>query len=237
MSTVFFLVKFFSNPNYATDFVRGKIFANTLSTFKTIECSDDTGRADRHEGTVTWLQPGQARLQLNGMDMSNNLAGPLQVQKDWLNHLHVFCLHAVHSGRLDLTSLSSDNLEDLRREFTIPQACSSFGEHAVVVNDVPEFIRRMKAAARAKKYALKYGLVRYYDSELFHGSFGDLESIFWKQDHFSYQREFRFAITTGLMYDRPLRLQIGDLRDITLSLNSAELSGERFLGGQMALPA
>ena len=51
MKTVFFLVKFFDNPNHADDFVHGRVFANRLSRFKKAEDSDAFGRMDRHEGT------------------------------------------------------------------------------------------------------------------------------------------------------------------------------------------
>ena len=233
---IFFLVKFFDNEVYARDFVNGRIYANTLATFKVLEGIDDSGRADRHEGTIAWLQPGQGRLRINGMDITDDLAGPTQLQKNWLNHLHVFCLHAVHSGSLDMANVSNENIEELRKQFIIPDECRALGKHAVVINDVPEFVRRMEAAAQANSYRMARGLVRYYDPESFHGNFRDVESIFHKQDRHSYQREFRFVVDSGFVSDSPLILEIGDLSDITRRFDSAELNGEGFLGGQLAVP-
>ena len=69
-----------------------------------------------------------------------------------------------------------------------------------------------------------------------HGDFRDGESIFWKQDRYSYQREFRFVINDGSMYDIPLIKEIGDIGDITLQFESSELNSEKFLGGDMAVP-
>ena len=81
MSVVFFLIKFFDNEDHGRDFVSGRIYANTLAKFKRLEGVDDSGRGDRNEGTIAWLQPGQGRLEINGMDITDDLAGPVQLQK------------------------------------------------------------------------------------------------------------------------------------------------------------
>ena len=107
MNTVFFLVKFFDKPEHANAFVCGRVFARRLSAFKKDEDSDESGRMDRHEGTISWMQPGKCQIKINGMDISADLAGPAQVQRHWLNHINVFCVHAAHSGDLDLASLSN----------------------------------------------------------------------------------------------------------------------------------
>ncbi len=160
MSVVFFLVKFLDNEDHVMDILSGRIYANALGKFKRLKGIDDSGRRDRHEGTVAWLQPSQARLEINGMNITDDLAGPVQLQKNWLNHLHIFCLHAVHSGNLDMATVSNENIEELRKQFLIPDECRRLGEQAVVVNNVPELIRRMEAAAAANNYRVARGLVR-----------------------------------------------------------------------------
>lgn len=159
------------------------------------------------------------------------LAGPVEIQKNWLNHLHVFCIHACHSGGFDLSSLSKDKGEALRQELTIDGRCLSLGDHAIVVKDVPEFLRRMESYAQARGYRIARKLVKYYDPQTFHGHLPDVESVFWKQAQYSFQREFRFVIQSGSLGEDPLVMSIGDLRDITLQLESTELSGKKWLGG------
>ena len=234
MKTIFLLVKFFKKQEYANAFVNGKLRANKLPVFKDSQNNDDSGRIDPYEGTTSWLQPSKIQLVINGRNMTNDLAGPTQIQLNWLNEFHIVCLHAVHTGNLDEQNLSNDNIEDLRRELRISDECFTLGDHAVVVFNVPEFIRRMTDAAKAKNYQMARKLVKYFDPETAHFDFHDGESIFWKQDHLSHQREFRFAFYTGLN-DEFLCLDIGDLSDITWELKSTELNGEKLLGGELQL--
>ncbi len=63
-----------------------------------------------------------------------------------------------------------------------------------------------------------------------------MESIFHKQERYSYQREFRYVFDNGLVGVAPLILEIGDISDITRRFDFAELNGKEFLGGEMATP-
>ena len=235
MNTIFFLVKFFREASHAAEFVDGNLFCNTLSAFKKMEGTDDSGRADQNEGTTLWAQPGEVNLVLNDMDLSNDLAGPLQVQMEWLDYLHLFCMHACHTGALDVGRLSNENIEVLRQELMVPVDCLKLGEYAVVVKDVHGFIGRVATALKTKGYEGRRGLVKYYDPETFHGSFRGIDPAFRKQVMQSYQREFRIVIATGSFSDCPLTLEVGDLSDITIPLLAGELNGPKFLGGGVAL--
>ena len=234
MRTILFLVKFFNKRCYADEFVRGQVHVNRLSSFKQGD-NDESGRADRHEGTTAWLQPSKVRAVINGMEISDDLAGPLQLQKNWLNHLHVFCTHACHTGDLGPPNPSNDYIEALRQQLTIDERCFTLGKHAVVIKDVPEFVSRMEASGKAKNLQVACGSVKYYDPARFHGEFRDLESVFWKQEQYSFQREFRFAIDSGSPGELPLEIDIGDMRHSTLQFESTELNGEKWIGGEIQL--
>lgn len=230
------MIKFFGKKQYAEDFIRGKIFFNRLSEFKKIESDDNSGRMDRYEGTVACYQPDCIRITLNGIEISSeDLAGPVYIRKNWLNHVNIFCIHTSHTGDLDLMNLSKDCVEDLRRSLLIPDECLELGEYAVVVQNVSEFLKRMDNVVKIKGYRYMRQLVKYYSPETFHGSFSDSEAIFQKQSKYSYQREYRFAIWDGSDRTGPIILDIGDISDITIQLRANELNGEKLLGGHMEL--
>ena len=162
------------------------------------------------------------------------LPGQSQVQMKGLNHLNVFCIHATHSGDLDLERLS---IEALRQQFMIPDGCLSLGEYAVVVRNVPEFISRMRGSAKANGYPMWNGLVKYYDPSTFHKQWplDTPEAAFCKQNEFSFQREYRFAIDDGTAGDDPLLMDIGDISDISLQLPSSELSSDKWPGEKLKI--
>lgn len=233
MTTTFLFIKFFEKSDYADAFARGHLHLKRLSHFKRIEGGhqDISGRIDKHEGTIGWMQPGKGTLAINGATIQD---AQIQIQKHWLNHLHVLCLHAAHSGNLDLDRLAAANdVEPLRRQLTVPDACIPLGRHAVVIKNVPEFVSRLETTCIALRFRVKYGLVKYYDPKTFHGMFAEKDSVFWKQIRYRFQREFRFAVNTVTSRKDHLDIDIGDIRNITLRLESTELNGEKLIGGDL----
>ena len=232
---IFFLVKFLKEQ-HVESLLAGKLYAQRLACFKKTEGDAPPGRIDPNEGTSSWMQPGQVRIEINGRDLTGDLAGPVQTQLNWLDHLNVFCVHAAHTGDLDLEEISDHSIERLRRQLRIPDAGLDLGPHAVVIIDIPEFMRRFGAAVESQGYRSESHFVQYYDLETFHGHFEGIDPIFRKQRKFSEQREYRFAIDTGTTGRDPLTLEIGDIRNITLPpFASADLNGDEFLGGTIVL--
>ena len=234
MKTIFFFVKFFKNEQYAKDFIGGKVFANRLSYFKRIEGNEDFNRTDKHEGVIGWFQPGRGRFEINGMDITGDLAGPVEMQRKWLDDLNVFCVYAAHSGDLDLGNLSTENIDAFRSQLEIPDDCLKLGKFAVVVKDVAGFISRVETSVKSENYRVFRGFVKYYNPESFHGNFSDGEAIFRKRDEHKHQQEYRFVIDTLIKGTNPVTLNIGDIRDITMRFNSADINKD-FLGGKIEL--
>ena len=231
--TILFLVKFLSSDGHVESLLGGRLYAQRLSWFKQREDGTVPGRLDPHEGTSSWMQPGSVRLTINGWDLTSDLACPVQAQPSWLDHLNVFCVHAVHIDDTDLERAVSGEMEELRRRLLIPESCFELGKNAVIIRDVPEFMSRFGAAIASHRYRAWSHLVRYYDPSSFHGHFDGIDPVFRKRSEYSSQREYRFTIDTGTTGDEPLYLDIGDIRDITLRLKSDELNGPQFLGGTM----
>lgn len=222
MYNIFFLAKFFEKPEYASDFVRGRIFAKPLKYFTDIEADNTPGRSDPYEGMLAWMQPDQVRLVLRGIDVTG-LAAPLEVRTNWANYLNVFCMHAGHSEALDVPSPAGLSVEQIQRELLVPDACRSFGEDAVAILNAREFIRRVEAALPdgVKMYR---SLVEYYDPDTFSGHFFGAQPAFRKQKKYRDQREYRLAFESPSEVSAPLIFEVGDLSDITAQMKFGDLN-------------
>lgn len=231
---IFWFIKFLEKEAHVKDLLDGRLYANRLSWFKRHEPRERAGRSDQNEGTSSWMQPDRVELVINGWNMTPDLAGPVQTQPNRLDSLNVFCVHAVHDGG-NSKAWSNRNVEDLRRQLLVPERCLDLGRYAVVIHNVPEFMRRFDAAIRGSGYRGWSHLVRYYDPAIFHGTFDGIDPVFRKQNQYSYQREYRFVIDTGSVGNDAVVLGLGDIRDITWLCAPGDLNGRNFLGGELSL--
>lgn len=228
---ILFLAKFFSKRGYLEQFLAGRVHAQRLGWFQQLE-EDDSGRGDEHEGTTSWLQPTGVSVNVNieggpSTNLTPGLAGPVVIKDLWLRDIHVFCSYAetMEPDTWERARASGD-VEVVRQGLQIPERCLALGDSVALILDPREFVRRMHSAAQERGYRLVRALVSYYSPEDFHGSFKGYEAAFRKQDHFSWQREYRFAIDTGTSGDEPLDLELGDLRDIVRPCDSSDANSE-----------
>ena len=229
---IFFLAKFFHEEEYANDFVRGRLFANRLAYFKQIE--GDDGRGDEYEGaimsgsddlTVT-LTPKDAETgeELSSVTIrGDDLAAPIIMQPRWFDHISVFCMYASFSGSIQ--NIADGNAQRIKKRIEIPEACLKLGKHAVVITNTQEFLKRVKLAAERNRYRICGRLVRYYDPDVGTPPVqSDLETIFTKRMEYQYQSEFRFAIDTGDLGCDATILDVGNLDDIAICLDTSDIN-------------
>lgn len=225
MRKIYFLLRFFEEESYVESFRQGHIYMNRLSYFRgSEEHSGDLIRADRNEGVSAWLQPDRGRLTINERDITDDLVGPIEIYSDGLDHLHVFCVYAVHSDNLDLESFHTGEVDAFKQQAKVHEDCLRFGRHVVVVKNVSEFFRRIESAAKTEGYQFQRGLVKYYDPDTFHGWFPPEKAVFMKQIKYQHHEEYRFVIDTGRSGIEPLTLKIGDIHDITFRINTVDLN-------------
>ena len=227
---ILFLVKMFENKEHADDLIKGRLFLNRLSYFKKIE--GDDGRHDENEGAIM-LQIEGLTLKMESRDIDTgelhtftvtDFASPPVLRPEWFDHIHLYCMYAGHTG--EFQRISPDNIEDFRRQLELPEDAEKLGRHAVVIINVPEFIRRVGDAISQEGYGIMTQLVKYYDPEV--GSppvRSEVETIFTKRKKFADQSEFRIAMDTRTVGCDPITLEIGQINDIAYYTNTSDING------------
>lgn len=200
----------FGKKCHVESFVTGQLYMNTLRHF--VELEGDEARTDKNEGTGYWRQNSIARrsIQVEGTFREiKGIAGPLRFRDPKELEVNVLCLYALR--------IWSNGA-------VIEARTSAFGESVAVVLQGDEFLRRVRAAAEAKGWAIRWNLVEYCDPASYHGEMG----IFRKPLEFGYQSEFRIAIQPGA--GTPLKLDVGPLDDICVVIPAIELNTRLTVG-------
>jgi hypothetical protein len=218
MATIFFYVKFCERRDFAEQFVAGRLHLNTIQFFKDRDRSAD-GRADRREAASQWHQPGDITIQFAGHTIpSADMVAPVVIQETHHDDTNVLCLYAGTSGTFE--KLHAGNIEAFREHMRIPERCFEMGPWAVLIRNVTEFHRRFDAEIRKQRFGLTRGPVTYFDGKTFSGTIE--RPVFWKCDDFSWQREYRMAVSTNGP-PGPIVLDVGDLSDICTVVPSQKL--------------
>lgn len=186
----------------------GQIYANTVEFFRGLEAKDEQ-RRDNSEGAISSFEPKDF-----SMSLEDGTTLPLKYENlrmrfyaPEFEKTHLFCMYHVtpeFAGKGPI--IDPRNIE--------------FGDTALVITDVEEFINRMQSAG--EEYGLNIGPVRYY-------SLNDDQfnlSVFDKPDFFKHQSEFRFHFSDTS--PGPLEFSIGSLEDIAIVIDSEKLRWTKF---------
>ena len=191
---------------------KGLLYMNSLAFFNSLEA--DQARGDRREGTDYAYQPGDCEFVLDPgipgsekirVSEASGLAG-VRIWTQRTSSCNIFCMFAV-------TNPIEGSL------FPKSHPWFEFGDSFLIFTQTQEFLSRVEAAAKHQGLKGECRLVQYYDEDKYSGEIGR----FRKSSIFSYQREYRIALETGI--GGPFRFEIGDLSDITsdiLALDAAD---------------
>ena len=214
------LFKFFSCEEYRDDFLRGRLYFNSLNYFRKNEASDVFGQNDPYE-CCKIFQPNSIKVSLGPLEL-NDLAGPVSIcGVDDVLKSYIMSFSTI---RVD-SQKKYTSLEDLKRDVLFSEKMIKYGEHAVVIPRVELFVERLRKAALKEGYDFAKGPVNYYDFSKDNVSNEYPQIAFQKRREFSYQREFRFLLRKKDSVDAHVILEIGDLSDIAQSCKSADLNG------------
>ncbi|MBK6853441.1 MAG: hypothetical protein IPG93_18155 [Burkholderiales bacterium] len=184
----------------AEDFLNGSLYMNTATYFGRIDRTDEV-RFDPHDGVHEAIQAARVEI-MGGNGEWLDLGGvnnPITVRNYASERLNVLCLYMI-SDR-DCDAFDSRNL--------------SFGDKAILINNVPHFFERLRAAAASDGKKIGAGPIEYMDKATHSGRMGP----FRKFHIHSYQNEYRIVVDGGT--GSACRLEVGDLRDISAVIASS----------------
>lgn len=237
---ILLLIKVFSKEEYADAFIQsGEMYCQTIGQFKRIK--GDVARGDEFEAPSDWHQSDHISMTCSvetpdGDEKSfpvEGLVGPLVMQCTRHDSLNAFCMYAITAPDFEESHETEEQRlrvvekinSMLKVHATLGEEMLSLGEHAVLIIKVADFIDKVSKAAKSEGYSSWRGLVDYFDPESFHGSFGEVESVFKKRNKYSYQKEFRFVFDSNKP-EKEKTLHVGSLDGIAFKLKTREINNK-----------
>jgi hypothetical protein len=222
--TIFAFVKLFDNKDHAQTFLSGKLFMNTIRSFKEYEDAAGELRGDEYEGIVALYQPeklGELTIGEHTIPASD-LAAPIVMHSNHLLNHNVFCIYSLNSRGHD--KISAETLSDFKRTLELHESCFGLGNYCVAILDASQFIKRCELAIKKLNVNGNLGLVDYFDEREFHGDMAIDKLGYQKRSMFSHQREYRVKIDLNRAESGPYFLDIGDLSDIAVITTPKEFN-------------
>lgn len=202
MRTSFGVLKFTATRHVAS-FLRGDLHMGPLEYFANLE--DDALRSDRNEGADFAMQISELAVQNKRGEFVpiGGIINPIVSRPRKPSGVNVFCMYAL----------------SMPGGFPIHARNLDFGDSYVVLTNGQEFLNRVRSAPLPKGRKLHWGLIQYVDRTTYDGPLGP----FRKFGDFSYQQEFRLAVSGG--DGSKFELAIGDISDICVVGPTSEING------------
>ncbi len=197
----------------------------------------NNSQRDVLEGTIASVTPDQ--IPELSKDFRNVMCTDIMIRAKGYDYCNLMCFCKMeYHQRLTNSGLTFD--------LTIPDM-HNFGDYAVIITDPDELIRRIDMAIKNTDYQYVCGTVNYHSLTFneenaekkntmtlaMHDPI-DIENIlkrsrridydaFDKCDVYKEQNEWRIAVNTKLISEEPIRLSVGDLSDIVVSVKRNDL--------------
>ncbi|ATM95484.1 hypothetical protein yfred0001_43180 [Yersinia frederiksenii ATCC 33641] len=225
------LSRIFKNNDHREMFLDGKLYMNPLGFFRKFEENEQYNIADRHEGAYRIIDPYDVTISSNGNVIDpKNIIGRIVFNHKWTDCINVFCMTLIPPIRIRMNNSSSDmNIVETKCYYGVLEGSESLGSSAVIINDVHEFVTRIKkkldlmiSSETINEY--RAAPIEYYseNGESIRLDTFDFRSVFLKNSKYSHQQEYRIAIDRLMTDEEIYVLEIGDLRDISWTLDSSD---------------
>ena len=174
----------------------------TLEYFARLE--GDTLRSDPSEGADYARQVKSIEIaDEHGVFVPiTGIINPIFQRRSGSSGVNIFCMHALR--------FPSGHPIDPRN--------FAFGLSCIVLTNGEEFLSRVRRAPLPTGRRIDWSLIKYVNRTTYDGPLAP----FLKFDTFSYQKEFRLAVSGGDVHD--FDLEIGDIRDICVVVPADEIN-------------
>lgn len=180
----------------------GLLYLNNLSYFWKIE--DDELRGDPFDCAIQVIRgPKVTMVMPDGNEVTVCRDYTMKIQPIEPEKINIYCMYALRPH--------------IEGAFPVNERNLRFGDHALILINPNEFMRRLESTFKGQKIVAKGGLVEYVNDK-HNGKLGP----FRKFDRFSYQYEWRLVCSGGM--GEPRKIQIGSIRDISAILPSNDVN-------------
>ncbi len=205
------LIKFGAAAHLRELCLQGRLFMNALNYFR--QLNDDPARGDGDEGLMYCYQPSRTAVEVRAKgtwQRVGGIVGPIKCREGNGTNGNLFCMFALRASHAVAFAEARRPLIDERNR--------AFGDSAVVITDVDEFLRRVTVATEREGLRLYARPVNYVNQHSYHGPMG----FFRKFSDYSYQSEFRLLVKPGCT--GPRSLELGSIEDIAVMVASESIN-------------
>lgn len=194
---------------------QGSFRMNSLKVYRDMYAdSGDEIIGDPHEGRL-YFHESTIFIPAKGVcEEIRDEAIPTTSENDF-----VFCMFGIHDIAQGLFKFNDEQKSKLAATYNT----------ALIITDEQEFMRRIYMQASSSGIDVRHGFVRYYDETIDEVSRlcsllkDGMDSIaFHKRKKYSYQQEYRFAVTNRDVNKQYLEMNIGDISDISVKMPSTD---------------
>ncbi|MBJ2175545.1 hypothetical protein JBL43_14935 [Aureibaculum sp. A20] len=211
MKTPILFVKFGQKEHIEGLQNKGLLYLNTVDFFKKLE-SEQGARGDFLEGASeikNIYEQDESILTINpgGKDEIHLNLTKAQIRQFFNYKGNIFSLFSIFNNKKET------------QEIEFEKSMKSFGDTALIITNVSEFLKRVKLELDRQKYKFDWRLVDYYNEN--ERNLKEL-NIFSKASTFQNQNEFRIYVEN--VNNKPLKIEIGSIKEISYIVESEKLT-------------
>ncbi|EPA9218948.1 hypothetical protein [Klebsiella pneumoniae] len=223
--------RIFKTLEFREQFLDGRIFMNPLGFFKSYDEEVKGNISDSHEGAYKVSDAKFLKMTINNnLIESANIIGPVVFSHKWTECVNIVCLTIIKPIRIRWNNNPYDTSGiQTTCHYCLQEGAELLGDFGLIITDPYEFLKRLKVALDLKYSSkeindYKAKPVTYYSDKNVYINLNEFDfgAVFYKNDKYKHQNEFRIAVDRLMVEQEPYVLEIGSIRDICIALDARD---------------